>query len=164
MEKQISQLASLPAVFFRANRTIAFGKQFVDDDFAYRQQQPVGLVYDRDGLAQAHGLGQHDGNKTAARRILENAFHLLYRGAQFVEKIVEFIALARAGIGPLHVAVLRQQSLQHGQPFPQELGHGEQPQRVAAGRGIDHYAIVDALLDPGGYFEKGHEFIEAGER
>src|ERR1019366_8831827 len=164
VEKEVSKLATLQAVFFGANRTMTFGKQFVDHDVANGEHQAVGLFYDGDGLTQAHDFGQHDGNKTAAGRILENGFHLFYRDGQFIEKSVELVAFAGAGKGPLHVAVFGQESFKHGQPFPEKLGHGEQAQGVAAGSGIDHDAVVDALLDPRGYFEESHEFIEAGER
>src|ERR1039457_310254 len=78
VEKKISKLASLQIVFFAANRTMAVGIQLVDDDVVNGELEAVRLSHDRDGLAQAHFLGQHHGNKTAAARVLEDGFHPPY--------------------------------------------------------------------------------------
>ena len=142
---------------------MTFGMQLVDDDVVHGELKAVRLPHDGDSLAQAHDLGQHHGNKTAAGRVLEYGFHLFYGAGQFIQKGVKIVAIAGTGKGPFHVAVLGQQSLQHGYPFPEELRHGEQPQRVTAGGGIDNNAVVDALLHPRRYFQEGHEFIQAGQ-
>ena len=163
MRKRSASSQALPVVFLAANRTRTVGIQLVDDDVVNGELEAVRLAHDRDGLAEAHCLGQHHGNKTAAARILQDGFHPLYRAGQFVEKGVEIVAIAGAGKNPFHVAMLGQKRLQHGHPFAQELRHGEQPQSVAAGRGVYDDAVVDALLHPGGYLQESHEFIQAGQ-
>ena len=63
-----------------------------------------------------------------------------------------------------HVPALGQEGVQHGQPVPDERGHGEEPQCVTAGRGVHHDAGVAAAFHPIDDLQEGHEFIEARQR
>src|ERR1035437_2084606 len=163
LEEKISKLARLPIVCFAANRTTAVGIQLVDDDVVNGKLKAVRLPHNRDRLAETHLLGEHHRNKTAAARILENAFHPLPGVGQFIQKRVQIVALVGVGDRPFHAAGLGQKGLDHRYPFAEELRQGKQPQGRTARSRIYDDAVVDALLHPRGYLQESHEFIRSEE-
>jgi hypothetical protein len=78
IEKNVRENATLQVTLFAADRTTTVRIQFVDDDVANGDSKALCLPHNRNGLAEAHFVGQHDRNKGAKVRILEDTFHALH--------------------------------------------------------------------------------------
>ena len=111
----------------------------------------------------AERLGDGYGNELGTRGVAQQALHSLQRGFPVGDEQVEAVRPAIPAEHPPHVPALGQQGLQRPQPSPNQFGHGQQAQGVAAGRGIHHDAVIPALLHPGGDLEEGHQLIETGQ-
>ena len=135
----------------------------VHDQIRYRYLPAQQILEQRQCLMHAERLGNRDGNELGTGRIAQQILGSLQRGFPFGDKQVEAV---RAGIPaehPPHVPALGQQRLQHAEPSPDQFGHGQQAQGVAAGRRIHHDAVVPAGLHPGGDLEEGHQLVETGQ-
>ena len=69
--------------------------------------------------------------------------------------------VGEAGLTGRELAVVG--AIEHFKPFPDQGRHEQQTQRMSRGCGINHDAIVTALLHESANLKKGHKFVQAGQ-
>jgi hypothetical protein len=138
--------------------------ELIHDQLRYRHLAALQLVKQRHGLATLSGSAIVTGT---------NWVRFGSCSSFSVRCSVDFHWLTnrsrRSGVGipaedPPHVPALGQQHLQHAEPSPDQFGHGQQPQGMAAGRRIHHDAVVLAGLYPRGDFKQRHQLVQTGQR
>ena len=125
-------------------------KEAVDHHLPDRDLQTLQFAQELQGLADDQVFRQHHRHKAAGAGILQQTLHVLYRGGQVQQKLVQFVSLIRTPETLLHEAVLGQQGIQGLKPGADQIRRGQQPQRVPRGRGIHHDEVVGPGFRPAG--------------
>ena len=138
--------------------------ELIDHQLRYRHLAAPQFVKQRHRLGDAQRLGYRHRNKLRPRRIVHQLFGQMQRGLPLAHKLIEAVRSCIPAEDPPHIPALGQQHLQHAQPAPDQFGHGQQPQGMAAGRRIHHDAVVLPSLHPGGDLEQRHQLVQTGQR
>ncbi len=161
--ENLAQDAALLKAGAGADGTKIFGQEAVDDEVLDRHPGALEGGQEGAGFAQAHFLGEQDGDEAAADGMAEGVFQLFDRGGQFLQEGIHLVATGGAAELAAEAAVFGEQGVQSGQPVLEHGGHGEQTEGVAGGSGVHHDGLVTAGGDPGGDFQRGHQFVQARE-
>ena len=69
------------------------GKEAVDHHLLNRDLQALELAQELQGLADDEIFRQHHRHKAAGPGVLQQTLHLLHRGGQIQQKLVQFVSL-----------------------------------------------------------------------